>query len=62
MVIEVYFTLYYSIRRGNIGFLKKALYEITIIFNVPTAKKLKYAKKILCQIHILNTTTTNQVL
>ena len=62
MVIEVYLTLCYSIKWGDIGLLRSVMQEVTIILQAPSAKKSKYAKEMFCQIYILNTTTADTIL
>ncbi len=60
--MEAYFTLYYSIKWGDTGLLRNALREIAIIFQALVARKLKYAREMLCQIHILDITIANLIL
>ncbi len=60
--MEVYLTLCWSIKFGDIGLLRDALRQVTIILQVPSAKKPKYAREMLRQIHILDTTAADLVL
>ena len=62
VVMEAYLTLCYSIKWGDVGLLRNALREIAIILQAPAAKKPKYAREMLRQIHILDTTAADPVL
>lgn len=55
-------TLCYAIKNGDTGFLKYALTEICIIFQLPVLGKPKYARAILRQIHIFDTKAADLVL
>ena len=55
-------TLFYSIKHGDIGLLQAALREVGLILQASAAKKPKYAKEMLCQLHILNTTAEDPLL
>ena len=61
-VVEAYLTLSYSIKHGDIGLLQAALREVGVILQAPAAKKPKYAKEMLCQLHILDTTAADPLL
>lgn len=61
-VMEAYLTFCSSIKWGNVGFLKDAIQEITMILQAPSARKPKYAREILCQMHILDTTAADPIL
>ena len=52
MAMEAYLTLCYSIKWDHVGLLQIALQKICIIFQAPSANKPKYARKMLCQVHI----------
>ena len=61
-VMKSYMTLCYAIKNGVIGLLKYALREIAIIFQARAAKKPKYAKALLRQVHIIDTKAADPVL
>lgn len=61
-VMEAYLTLCWSIKFGDVGLLRDALREVTIILQAPSAKKPKYAREMLRQMHILDTTAADPVL
>lgn len=61
-VVEAYLTLSYSIKHGDIGLLQAALWEVGVILQAPAAKKPKYAKEMLRQLHILDTTAADPLL
>lgn len=61
-IIEAYFTLCYLMKWRDIGFLRDIIWEITIILQALSAKTLKYAREMLCQMHILDMTLANLVL
>ena len=61
-VMEAYLTLCYSIKWGDVGLLKKAMREVTIILQAPSAKKPKYARKMLRQMYILDTAAADPIL
>ena len=48
-------TLSYYIKYGDISFFQHAIREITIIFWVSIAKKLKYTRIIMRQVYIFDT-------
>lgn len=54
--------LYWSIKHEDIRLLKHIMQEICIILQVPTTQKPKYARKLLRQMHIFDTTTANLIL
>lgn len=53
--MEPYMTLSYSIKHRDIGLLCYVIQEITIILQAPAAKKPKYARAMIKQLHIFNT-------
>lgn len=55
MAIEPYMTLFYAIKYRDIGFLYHVIREVTVIFQALAAKKPKYAKAMLRQLHIFDT-------
>ena len=61
-VMEPYMTLCYAIKHGDIGLLRHALREVAVIFQAPAAKKPKYAKALLRQIHIIDTKAVDPIL
>ena len=61
-VMEAYLTLCYSIKWRDIGLLRSAMRKVTIIFQAPSAKKPKYAREMLRQMHILDTTAADTIL
>lgn len=61
-VMEAYLTLCYSIKWGDIGLLRSALREVTIILQAPLAKKPKYAREMFRQMHIFDTTAADTIL
>lgn len=61
-VMEAYHTLCYAIKWGDIGLLRSAMREVTIILQAPSAKKPKYAREMLRQMHILDTTAADPIL
>lgn len=60
--MEPYMTLCYAIKHGDIGLLRYALREMAVIFQAPAAKKPKYAKALLRQIHIIDTKAAAPIL
>lgn len=60
--MEAYLTLCYSIKWGDVGRLRNALRKVAIILQASAAKKPKYAREMLRQIHILDTTAADPVL
>lgn len=61
-VMEAYLTLCYSIKHGDIGLLRGAMREVCIILQAPSANKPKYAREMLRQLHIMDTTASNPIL
>lgn len=61
-VMKAYLTLCYSIKWGDISLLRSAMQEVTIILQAPLAKKPKYAREMLCRMHILDTTAADTIL
>ena len=60
--MEAYLTLCYSIKHGDIGLLRGAMREVCIILQAPSANKPKYAREMLRQLHIMDTTASNPIL
>lgn len=60
--MEAYLTLCWSIKWGDVGLLKDALREVTIILQAPSGKKPKYAREMLRQMHVLDTTAADPIL
>lgn len=60
--MELYITLCYSIKDGNIGLLKYTMREICIIFQALAAPKPKYAYKMLRQVYMFNTKAADPIL
>ena len=60
--METYLTLCYLIKWIDIGILRDIMKEITIILQAPSAKKPKYTREMLRQMHILDIITANLVL
>lgn len=61
-VMEAYHILCYAIKWGDIGLLRSAMREVTIILQAPSAKKPKYSREMLRQMHILDTTAADPIL
>lgn len=61
-VMKAYLTLCWSIKFGDIGLLRDALREVTIILQALSANKPKYAREMLRQMHILDTTAVDPIL
>lgn len=61
-VIEAYMTLCFAIKHSDIGFLRVALREVYIILQAPSAKKPKYVREMLRQLHIIDITTADPIL
>lgn len=55
-VMEVYLTLCYSIKYGEAGFFQGAMPEVCIILKASSVNESKYARKMLQQLHIMDTT------
>lgn len=55
ILVKAYLTLSYSIKMGNVSFSKMAMQKVAIILQAFSAKKPKYAREMLCQMHILDT-------
>lgn len=55
MVLEPYMTLSYAIKHGDIGLLRHAMQEVSVILQAPAANKPKYARAMLRQLHIFDT-------
>ena len=60
--MEVYLTLCYSIKHGNVGPLQSAMREVCIILQAPAANKPTYVCKMLRQLHIIDTNLFNPIL
>ena len=61
-VMEAYLTLCYSIKHGNVALLQGAMREVCIILQAPSANKPKYAREMLRQLHIMDTTASDPIL
>lgn len=61
-LIELYLILSYSVKWGDVGFLKIAMREIAIILQAPSVKKSRYVRKILGQIYILDRKGSDPIL
>ena len=61
-VMELYMTLCFVIKHGDIGLLRHALRKVAVILQAPAAKKPKYAKALLRQIHIIDTKAADPIL
>lgn len=55
-------TLCYSIKHGDNGLLKHAMREICIILQAPAARKPKYAREMLRQVHVFDTKAADPIL
>lgn len=62
MAMEVYFTLSYSIKWGDVGLLKIAFRKVCIIIQAPSVNKPKYAQEMLRQMHIIDSNAADLVL
>lgn len=60
--MELYVTLYYLIRHGNIGLFCHTIREKYIILQVPSTFKPKYARKMMRRIHIFDTKAADLIL
>lgn len=54
-IMEPYMTLCYSIKYGDVGLLRHAMREVCVILQAPSARKPKYAREMLRQLHIFDT-------
>lgn len=61
-IMEPYLTLCWSIKWGDVGFSQNAIRELTIVLQAPSARKPKYAKEMLRQMHILDTNAADPIL
>ena len=61
-VIEAYLILCYSIKHRDIGLLETAMQEVCIILQSPINNKPKYARKMLQQLHIIDTNASDLIL
>lgn len=61
-IINLYLTLYWLIKWGDIGFLQNAIQELIIVVQAPSTMKPKYVKVILCQMYIFNTNAADLIL
>ena len=55
-------TLSYAIKHGDIGLLRHAIREVTVILQAPSARKPKYAREMLRQLHIIDTKAADPIL
>ena len=60
--MELYITLYYLIKYGDISLLKHIIKEIYIILQVSATQKPKYVYKMLRQVHIFDTKAADPIL
>lgn len=60
--MEPYLTLCWSINWGDVGLLQNTIQELTIILQAPLAKKPKYAREMLRQMHIFDTNVADPIL
>lgn len=60
--MEAYLTLCYSIKWGDVGLLRCAMREVCIILQAPSAKKPKYAREMLRQVHIFDSSAASPIL
>lgn len=60
--MEAYLTLCYFIKHGDISLLQAAMQEVCIILQEPIANKPKYARKMLRQLHIIDTNASDLIL
>lgn len=60
--MEPYLTLCWSVKWGDVGFLQNAMQEFTIVLQAPSARKPKYNRKMLRQMHILDTNAADPIL
>ncbi|MCJ1465963.1 hypothetical protein MMC07_004582 [Pseudocyphellaria aurata] len=61
-VMEPYLTLCCAIKHGDTGLLRTAIREVCIVMPAPSASKPKYAKALLRQVHIIETTAADPTL
>lgn len=59
--MELYKSLFFTIKNENTGLLKYIIWEICIIFQSLIVKKPKYVNAILKQIHIINIKATDSI-
>lgn len=52
----------YAIKMRNVNFLKNVIHKVTIILQFLSAKKPKYTREILWQMHIVNINAASPVL
>lgn len=57
MAMKTYMTLFYTIKRGDLGFFCYIIQEFIMIFQVPAANKPEYTRVMLQQLHIFNIKT-----
>lgn len=60
--MEPYLIFCWSIKWGDISFLQNTMQELTNILQAPSAKKPKYARKMLRQMYILDTNAIDLIL
>ncbi|MCJ1346490.1 hypothetical protein MMC31_004707 [Peltigera leucophlebia] len=61
-VMEPYMTLCYAIKFGDTGLLRHAMRDVAIILQTPSSGQPKYAREILRQLHVFDTTSADEVL
>lgn len=59
--MKLYMTFCYTIKYGNISFLRYTLWEVAVIFQVSATKKSKYTKALLRQIYIIDTKAADPI-
>lgn len=57
--MESYMTLCFSIKHGDIGLFQYAMREICVILQALSARKPKYAREMLRQYHIFDTSSAH---
>lgn len=55
-------TLLYAIKYGDVDRLRHALREVTVFLQAPSARKSKYAREMLRQLHIIDTKAADPLL
>ncbi len=61
-IMELYFTLYWSIKWGDVSLLQNAIRKLTIILQTSSASKPKYDREMLHQMHILDINAADPIL
>lgn len=55
-------SLYYAIKRVDIGFLRHVMREVCIILQASSASKLNYSRKMIRQVYIFDTKVADHIL